>query len=124
VLTDRSLSVRAKLKEIVANLNSPQQVQNWLKRHTRFKLHFIPHSTSSSWLNLVERFFALITEDAVPLASSTAWPNLRRQSPTTSQITMPNPRGVLAHRGRRSRYRECHDQKGIPPMQIHALLPF
>ena len=38
-------------------------MQNWLKRHTRFKLHFIP--TSSSWLNLVERFFALITEDAI-----------------------------------------------------------
>ena len=31
----------------------------WLERHPRFKLHFIP--TSSSWLNLVERFFAEIT---------------------------------------------------------------
>ena len=40
-----------------------KRVQNWLKRHRRFKLHFIP--TSSSWLNLVERFFALITEDAI-----------------------------------------------------------
>src|SRR5215813_7956033 len=40
-----------------------KQVQNWLKRHKRFKLHFIP--TSSSWLNLVERFFASITEDAI-----------------------------------------------------------
>ena len=38
-------------------------MQNWLKRHKRFHLHFIP--TSSSWLNLVERFFALITEDAI-----------------------------------------------------------
>jgi transposase len=38
-------------------------VQNWLKRHKRFHLHFIP--TSSSWLNLVERFFASITEDAI-----------------------------------------------------------
>jgi transposase len=34
-------------------------VQNWLKRDKRFKMHFIP--TSSSWLNLVERFFAEIT---------------------------------------------------------------
>src|SRR6516162_6522033 len=34
-------------------------VQNWLKRHKRFKMHFIP--TSSSWLNLVEHFFAEIT---------------------------------------------------------------
>jgi transposase len=40
-----------------------KQVQNWLKRHKRVKLHFIP--TSSSWLNLVERFFALITENAI-----------------------------------------------------------
>src|SRR5262249_5237797 len=40
-----------------------KRVQNWLKRHKRFHLHFIP--TSSSWLNLVERFFALITEDAI-----------------------------------------------------------
>jgi len=40
-----------------------KRVQNWLKRHKRFHLHFIP--TSSSWLNLVERFFASITEDAI-----------------------------------------------------------
>jgi transposase len=40
-----------------------KQVQNWLKRHKRFNLHFIP--TSSSWLNLVERFFALITQDSI-----------------------------------------------------------
>src|SRR5882757_10521983 len=39
------------------------RVQNRLKRHKRFNLHFIP--TSSSWLNLVERFFALITQDAI-----------------------------------------------------------
>jgi hypothetical protein len=34
-------------------------VQAWLDKHPRFKLHFIP--TSSSWLNLMERFFAEIT---------------------------------------------------------------
>ena len=38
-------------------------VKRWLKRNTRFKMHFIP--TSSSWLNLVERFFAKITEDKI-----------------------------------------------------------
>jgi len=37
-----------------------QNVRNWLKRHKRVHLHFIP--TSSSWLNLVERFFGLITQ--------------------------------------------------------------
>jgi len=34
-------------------------VQNWLLRHPRFRIHFIP--TSSSWLNLVERWFAELT---------------------------------------------------------------
>ncbi|RKS05160.1 transposase [Nocardiopsis sp. Huas11] len=35
------------------------EVRRWLVRHPRFHLHFIP--TSSSWLNLVERWFAEIT---------------------------------------------------------------
>jgi transposase len=34
-------------------------VKTWLEEHPRFHLHFVP--TSCSWLNLVERFFALIT---------------------------------------------------------------
>jgi transposase len=34
-------------------------VRNWLLRHPRFRIHFIP--TSSSWLNLVERWFAELT---------------------------------------------------------------
>jgi transposase len=37
-----------------------EKVRNWLKRNKRVHLHFIP--TSSSWLNLVERFFGLVTE--------------------------------------------------------------
>lgn len=37
-----------------------EKVKNWLKRNKRVHLHFIP--TSSSWLNLVERFFGLLTE--------------------------------------------------------------
>ena len=36
------------------------RVKAWLRRHPRFHLHFIP--TSSSWLNLVERWFREITD--------------------------------------------------------------
>jgi len=36
------------------------KVKNWLKRNKRVHIHFIP--TSSSWLNLVERFFGILTE--------------------------------------------------------------
>jgi transposase len=35
------------------------KVKEWLIRHPRFHLHFTP--TSSSWLNLVERWFAELT---------------------------------------------------------------
>jgi len=37
-----------------------EQVKKWLEKHPRFNFHFIP--TSSSWLNMVERFFGVITE--------------------------------------------------------------
>ena len=39
------------------------EVQTWLKRHPRFVPHFIP--TSSSWLNLVQRWFGELTQKAV-----------------------------------------------------------
>ena len=35
----------------------------WLDRHPRFHLHFTP--TSSSWLNLVERWFRNLTDQAI-----------------------------------------------------------
>jgi transcriptional regulator with XRE-family HTH domain len=39
------------------------RVKAWLKRHPRFTMHYTP--TSSSWLNLIERFFADLTEDVI-----------------------------------------------------------
>lgn len=38
-------------------------VKEWLSKHKRFHLHFIP--TSSSWLNLIERWFAEITRKRI-----------------------------------------------------------
>jgi hypothetical protein len=35
-------------------------VRAWLAKHPRFHLHFVP--TSSSWLNLVERWFRELTQ--------------------------------------------------------------
>ena len=37
------------------------KVQRWLARHRRFHLYFTP--TSSSWLNMVERFFRDLTQN-------------------------------------------------------------
>jgi transposase len=39
------------------------QVRAWLKRHKRFHMHFIP--TSSSWLNIIERWFGKITQERI-----------------------------------------------------------
>lgn len=39
------------------------RVESWLKRHPRFHLHFIP--TSSSWLNMIERWFSEITSKRI-----------------------------------------------------------
>ena len=40
-----------------------ERVKKWLARHPHFHVHFIP--TSSSWLNLVERFFPEITDKRI-----------------------------------------------------------
>lgn len=39
------------------------RVQSWLRRHPRFHLHFTP--TSSSWLNMVERWFRELTQKQI-----------------------------------------------------------
>ena len=49
-------------------------VQTWLDRHRRFQLHFTP--TSSSWLNLVERWFRELTDKALRRGSFNSVPDL------------------------------------------------
>lgn len=50
------------------------RVTAWLKRHPRFHLHFIP--TSSSWLNMVERWFREITDKRIRRGSFASVPQL------------------------------------------------
>ena len=52
------------------------KVREWLGKHPRFKLHFTP--TSASWLNLVERWFAMLTQDAVRRGTFKSVANLER----------------------------------------------
>jgi len=39
------------------------EVKDWLRRHSRFQVHYIP--TSSSWLNLIERWFGELTSKRI-----------------------------------------------------------
>lgn len=52
------------------------RVRRWLQRHPRFGLHFIP--TSSSWLNLIERWFVELEQKAVRRGVFRSVPELQR----------------------------------------------
>ncbi|MBA2353176.1 MAG: transposase [Acidobacteria bacterium] len=76
--------------------NAPA-VHRWLLRHPRFQFHFTP--TYASWLNLVERFFGLLTEkalkpDRIPASLNFArrsWPMSRRITRTGRPFGGPRP---------------------------------
>ncbi len=71
-LIDRSVTKTKKVHLIVDNYgtHSHPNVQAWLAEHPRFSLHFIP--TSSSWLNLVERWFRELTDKRIRRGSFTS----------------------------------------------------
>ncbi len=62
-LIDRQTPAHKQLHLIVDNYATHKHpaVQRWAERHKRFHFHFTP--TSSSWLNMVERFFRDLTEN-------------------------------------------------------------
>jgi transposase len=62
-LVDRQTPADKQLHLIVDNYATHKHpaVQRWAERHKRFHFHFTP--TSSSWLNMVERFFRDLTEN-------------------------------------------------------------
>jgi len=64
-LIDQQTPAELDLHLIVDNYATHKhpKVKSWLKRHKRFHLHFTP--TSSSWLNLVERWFREITDKRI-----------------------------------------------------------
>jgi transposase len=66
------------------------KVRAWLDKHPRFKMHFTP--TSSSWLNLVERFFADLTGDVIRAGSFASVNELVRDIETYLAERNANPK--------------------------------
>lgn len=62
---DREFPQELQLHLVMDNYGTHKEphVRAWLKKHPRFICHFIP--TSSSWLNLVERWFGELTKKAI-----------------------------------------------------------
>ena len=62
---DREFAGKTPLHLVIDNYGTHKHanVRAWLKNHPRFILHFVP--TSSSWLNLVERWFGELTSKRI-----------------------------------------------------------
>src|SRR3954466_7209542 len=69
---DANLPQRFEVHLVMDNYGTHKvsKVQTWLARHPRYRVHFTP--TSASWLDLVERLFAEVTERCVRRGSHTA----------------------------------------------------
>lgn len=75
---DRATPKRQPLHLILDNLSAHKSaaVRRWLARHPRVHFHFVP--TSSSWVNLVERWFLEITRARIRRGTFTSVPALER----------------------------------------------
>lgn len=62
---DREFAGETPLHLVMDNYgtHATPEVKTWLNKHPRFSVHYIP--TSSSWLNLIERWFAELTNKRI-----------------------------------------------------------
>jgi transposase len=68
-------------------------VARWLTKHPRFALHFTP--TSSSWLNLVERWFRDLTDKALRRGVFHSVPDLILAIETYLQVNNDDPKPFI-----------------------------
>ncbi len=75
-LVDSKTPANREVHAIVDNYGTHKhpRVKRWLKKHPRFHFHFIP--TSSSWLNLVERWFRELSEKRIRRGTFQSVPEL------------------------------------------------
>jgi transposase len=74
---EKSVSPELDVHVVIDNLSAHKAptIKRWLAQNPRFHFHFTP--THASWLNLVERFFGLLTEHALRRGSHTSTGQLR-----------------------------------------------
>jgi len=71
-------------------------VKGWFARHPRFQVHFTP--TSSSWLNLVERWFALLSERQIKRGTHRSTLELERAIRQYLDIYNKDPKPFVWHK--------------------------
>ena len=89
---DREFPPALKLHLVMDDYGTHKEphVRAWLKKHPRFVCHFIP--TSSSWLNLVERWFRELTDKALRRGSFVSVPDLKQAIDEFMQAWNLNPK--------------------------------
>lgn len=92
---DAGFPPQLKLHLVMDNYGTHKEphVQAWLKKHPRFVCHFVP--TSSSWLNLVERWFRELTEKAIRRGSFVSVPDLKQAIEAFMQAWNQNPKPFI-----------------------------
>lgn len=92
---DREFPSNLKLHLVMDNYGTHKEphVQGWLKKHPRFVCHFVP--TSSSWLNLVERWFRELTDKAVRRGSFASVPDLKQAIDEFMNAWNDNPKPFI-----------------------------
>jgi transposase len=95
---DKEYPGKMPLHLILDNYGTHKQpkVKLWLEKHPRFNLHFTP--TSSSWLNMVERWFREITEKRIRRDSFESVPQLIAAIEEYLAITNVNPKPFVWHK--------------------------
>lgn len=73
--------------------HSHTNVKRWLEKHPRFNLHFTP--TSSSWLNLIERWFAKLSRKRIRRGIFQSVPELIATIQEFIRINNQNPKSFV-----------------------------
>ncbi len=97
-LVDRSVPAELDVHVIVDNSSTHKTpaIHRWLVRHPRFSFHFTP--TYSSWLNLVERWFAELTERWLRRGSHRSTKELVASIRTWIELWNEDPRPFVWHK--------------------------
>jgi transposase len=105
-LIERSVAAHLDVHVVLDNSSTHKtpSIQRWLLRHPRITLHFTP--TYSSWLNLVERWFAELTTKSIKrsahrsvrdlVASIRTWITTGTKTPSPTSGTKPQTRSSTA----------------------------
>lgn len=89
---DQQVDPQLEVHLIIDNYSThkTQLIKKWLLSHPRFHLHFIP--THSSWLNQIERWFALLTEKQLKRGSFHSVKELERAIMEFTQAHNEDPK--------------------------------